>query len=370
MAPRNPIYTEFNAFDEQYYILAEKIIKYIKPLIEKGVSVRVAVDRAFKVLKIRPAIKNIITEFMIAAFVKGGIEAVADVDGLKKWFLDKHWPGEKITLSARINKLQFKRIIIDTIYTGVRKADTWTEIANSMTAKQLQTGDIARHVTDLVDASRGVLDTESASIYRRKLKQSAKKISALAQAGAPTKRLKAAYEDVLIATQKGAEKAVDAAIDRAILEKARYNAQRIARTEIARAYGESYKADLAMDEDATGTKWLLSSRHKIFDICNLNANADLYGMGRGVYPKGTLPRYPAHPHCMCVLTKRYKGESGKFNQAGGVKYIDNLSEKRKKELLGVGNYDKYRKNKKDWQKLTPNFDIETDKPSVPKRFLK
>ena len=252
----------------------------------------------------------------------------------------------------------------------MRAAKSWIELANSMTAKQLQTGDIAGHITELVRAGRGVVDTKSALAYRKALAKSERQVARLAQGGAPTTRLKAAYANVIKATKAGTEKGITQAINRAVLEKARYNASRIARTEIARAYGEGYKAELAGDPDATGTQWSLSSRHNVFDVCDANANADLYGMGPGVYPRGSLPRYPSHPHCLCLLSQVFIEKKPKFNPNGGEKYIDSLSVKKQKELLGVERQAQYRRNPKKWRSILPQYSLETDTPNVPKRFLK
>jgi len=54
------------------------------------------------------------------------------------------------------------------------------------------------------------------------------------------------------------------------------------------------------EEEIVGYQWRLSRSHPRADICDVYASVD-YGLGRGVHPKGKLPRLPAHPHCMCYL---------------------------------------------------------------------
>ena len=78
---------------------------------------------------------------------------------------------------------------------------------------------------------------------------------------------------------------VDKAIDVATQEKARYFAERIARTEKARAYTDGVMYQYAHDPDCVAFKWKLSSRHSCDDICDLYARADLLGDGRGQFPK-------------------------------------------------------------------------------------
>ncbi len=78
---------------------------------------------------------------------------------------------------------------------------------------------------------------------------------------------------------------VDTAIDVAVQERARYFAERIARTEKARAYMDGVMYPYAHDPDCVVFKWKLSSRHPCDDICDQYARADLLGMGEGIFPK-------------------------------------------------------------------------------------
>ena len=100
---------------------------------------------------------------------------------------------------------------------------------------------------------------------------------------------------------------VDKAIDVATPERARYFAERIARTEKARAYMDRAMYPYAHDPDCVVFKWKLSSRHPCDDICNLYARADLWGMGEGIFPKDKLPKLPVHPNCMCRVVPIFHG---------------------------------------------------------------
>ena len=84
-----------------------------------------------------------------------------------------------------------------------------------------------------------------------------------------TQGLKAAYNGIIGAISKGNEKMVDKAIDVAVQESARYFAERIARTEKARAYMDGVMYQYANDPDCVAFKWKLSSRHPCDDICDL-----------------------------------------------------------------------------------------------------
>ncbi len=47
-----------------------------------------------------------------------------------------------------------------------------------------------------------------------------------------------------------------------------------------------------MEDDIEIVQWKLSSAHSYYDICDLYANADLYGLGKGIYPKDKIPMLP------------------------------------------------------------------------------
>jgi hypothetical protein len=78
----------------------------------------------------------------------------------------------------------------------------------------------------------------------------------------------------------------------------RYFANRIAQTELHRAFTTKQAADLMEDEEVEWVQWRLSVTHPRPDICDLHAHVDRYGLGPGVYPKPLAPLPPAHPHCL------------------------------------------------------------------------
>lgn len=84
-----------------------------------------------------------------------------------------------------------------------------------------------------------------------------------------------------------------------------YEALRLARTEMTAAYGEGTILGGQASPTYTGIRWMLSSSHPVRDICDDLAGAD-HGLGKGVYPKGEEPRYPAHPNCLCFLIPVHK----------------------------------------------------------------
>ena len=106
-------------------------------------------------------------------------------------------------------------------------------------------------------------------------------------------------------------------------------------------------------------KWEIGSRHPLPDICDFYTRVDLFGLGKGVYPKDKVPPFPAHPHCLCRLTKLYKGEVDLSKQSKDIKgngnqYLQALSKQQRQKILGVCNNQQYEQGG-DWQKLLPNW---------------
>ena len=134
---------------------------------------------------------------------------------------------------------------------------------------------------------------------------------ARAYAGAQTKalrtgNLRAAYQELLKAIDKVEEGAGFAYLDKklkvAFEEKLRYFANRIAQTELHRAFAERQALDIMADEDTKFVRWRLSPMHPVEDICDYFAYRDI-GYGPGVYPKEIAPVPPAHPFCKCIMTR-------------------------------------------------------------------
>lgn len=79
-----------------------------------------------------------------------------------------------------------------------------------------------------------------------------------------------------------------------------YEALRLARTEMADAYGQAEKRTAEEAPFSKGIKWSVSNAGVACKVCQ--ANADLVtDLGVGVYAAEDLPKYPAHPNCLCDL---------------------------------------------------------------------
>lgn len=117
--------------------------------------------------------------------------------------------------------------------------------------------------------------------------------------------LKAAYGEMVDAWVKGeGQKALEKRLWVAQREKNRYNANRIAQTELARAHQAKVGEEFMADSTIEVVQVRMNPRHPLPDICDLHATADLHGLGPGCYPKGRAPVPPFHPFCWCKLSSR------------------------------------------------------------------
>jgi hypothetical protein len=123
-----------------------------------------------------------------------------------------------------------------------------------------------------------------------------------------TPGLRAAYQqalDAIDAIEAGAgRELLDKRIEVAFYERMRYFAERIARTELHRAYSEREALLLMADADVEFVQVRRAPGRGAPCICVLFTGRDLYGLGAGVYPKALAPRPPFHPFCMCVMSPR------------------------------------------------------------------
>ena len=157
------------------------------------------------------------------------------------------------------------------------------------------------------------------------------------------------------------QKRLDNAIYVATQERTRYFAERIARTELARAYHDGVTARWDNDPDCVAYQWRMSQSHPVTDICDLYAGADLYGMGAGVFPKGKVPELPAHPHCMCYLRPLMSGSLKLKSETpvervnkGGKEWLDKQSKTARQNILGVMGEMQYKKGG-NWQSVARGY---------------
>ncbi len=145
----------------------------------------------------------------------------------------------------------------------------------------------------------------------------------------------------------------------AVQEKSRYVAERIARTESARAWADGFIARYETDDTVAAYRWEVSSAHPCTDVCDMYANADLWGLGKGIYPKDQCPTLPAHPHCLCYLSPIYEGEvdlneQQDLREEGGNHWLQKQSKDVQRYLLGVQGAKAWEAGR-PWQDVLRNY---------------
>ena len=105
-----------------------------------------------------------------------------------------------------------------------------------------------------------------------------------------TPALRAAYLEAIRKAEAGAGMdEIEKKLRIAFYERNRYFANRIARTELHRAYTDQQSREWMQEKRIEYVELRLSAKHPLLDICDYHANVDAYGLGRGVYPKAAAP---------------------------------------------------------------------------------
>lgn len=89
------------------------------------------------------------------------------------------------------------------------------------------------------------------------------------------------------------------------------------------------------------------------------AKADMYGLGKGVFPKDKIPNLPVHPHCLCHLAPVYlselKGKKQKENiKEAGDKWLKTLPKQEQYKVLGLNGLKAWQ-NGADWRNYARNY---------------
>ncbi len=154
-----------------------------------------------------------------------------------------------------------------------------------------------------------------------------------------TPGLKAAYLEYLDAIEDGTGMDfLEKKLQGAYYERMRYFANRIAQTELHRAYALTNAREILKDTDVEWVQYRMSRTHPQMDICDLYAKRDLYGKGPGIYPKGKCPLAPIHPHCRCVCAPRldiHETAKGARRRPGADQaYLAGLSDRHAAMVMG------------------------------------
>jgi hypothetical protein len=281
------------------------------------------------------------------------------VNSFKRWYTENATSIEGVSFSERVNDLFRTPEIITDIRTSLKNGRSWRAAAQQLQERGIQNADVAKDIRELMDEAKKVFrytdDSAAYTEYKAKVMQVQRRIDGLVKPDKST--LKRAYQNILDITNKSSSAQIESAIKYASYYKQRYNAERIARTEYARAYGDAAISEAWYDEDVIGIRFMLSSGHPETDICDYHTGVDLYGMGDGVYPKNRLPEYPFHPHCLCSMVEVYEGEAkkGAYDHDAGKRYLKSLSKGDQENILGVSGRDAFMKKPDKWASYVKQY---------------
>jgi len=267
-----------------------------------------------------------------------GLTAAA-IDQFAAKALTMSWDSSGLSLSTRLHGAvgTVEADVRHAVAQAISRRDTAWRTARRIydgygfggALKSRDLSDLPRDLRQLVDVTRLALVPADSEFVRREVA----KLRTYAEA-LRTGPLRAGYRQLVDRLEAGLGRGLENAVRVATEEKARYFAERIMRTETASAWGQGFLHQLQDDPDAVGLEWSTSSAHQVFDICDFHSRANLFGMGRGVYPKDRAPRYPAHPHCLCQLSAVYTAPAPRDQvDAGGRAALNGMTDAQQARLL-------------------------------------
>lgn len=235
----------------------------------------------------------------IRSTVGRALRAYKSVNEIAMMLYDGYGNPDNVLQKAELPRYLTKiKKLLPKMYSGDKKAARESKIFNAVThdIKKLKTKSLKWAYQNVVNATT--------SNKKRALQKARKML-----------KMGASKEEVIKMLMEERKKVMEKAMRIAIEEKTRYYAERIARTEAARAYYEGLLASTMNDPDVFGFKWVLSTAHvhKEHDCnCYTFSKIDI-GWGKGIFPKEKVPYLPAHPNCMCHLKKVFAWEAKKTN---------------------------------------------------------
>lgn len=347
--------------------------KEVKVQLSLGLTPNEAVRNAYAKYPVMDMMKATLQAELVNTFMAGYGDDVPYSAKSISQAMSESWASDDLTLSKRLYRRSstIRNEVADTIKQALKTNKTVKGLAKSIFDGYGKGGiipeaSIPKFLSKLSDINISGEATPEAKRKERELLRSVKgKIARL-----DTPYVRAAYNEVAAAVEDGNEVRLQKAIYSATQEKARYHAERIARTENARAYADGQMNRFLDDDDIVAFQWKLSSRHPRYDICDFYANADLYGLGKGVYPKDKFPRLPAHPHCMChikPMTELDIDVNKRHNnlERAGLEYIKSLSKKHQEVLLGVNGREQVLTGKETWQNIARGWTSNTFNARAP-----
>ena len=362
------------AFSKAYGKKGKKITKRIEDLMNRGMSPKEAVRKAFAendvLAWLEAEVPQVVLATAEATLGKDLAEEISTAAMLEA--LSNPWDGSGMNLSQKLHgaEREMRERIISTLdwqlklNKGIKKtAEALYDGYHHGSVTYMQ--ELPKYTDDLVNWVRRSRDNLSDE-EKKALLKAIRKVKGQADGLRPDttayNHFRTSLYELLEKVDGGNKKSIERAIQTAVEEKSRYVAERIARTEAARARYDAFTARYGEDEDVVAYQWKLGSRHPAEDICDMYADADLYGLGKGVFPKDAAPASPAHPHCLCHYAPVYQSElEGKTRshdfEGRGSEWLHNQPISVQEKILGVKGREEWKAGRAGWMEKARNFEI-------------
>lgn len=361
--PLQRAFREYNLDADRFY---GELAARVTELIGRGVPLNAAVDRAFRDLGYADTMGGFYGEGLTVSAKGATYDTPIRIDAAAttNYFMKTEFFGDA-ALSSRLNDGTAQRIVKESMKDFFTKKRAVQTLFGSIRDGGYTSFDgLPQEITGALHAFEATGSTSPTVV--KEITKARAYVESLSGVEASSAQLKRAYSGVLTALERDESGLVSKAVDRAVTAKVGYNNKRIARSEFSRAYNMTFERAIQEDDGIIGYKVVLSSRHFPPDICDCYAEADLYGLGPGVYPKGVGANIPFHPNCLCgkIPVRRLPEGSGQFSAGRLNNFLSGLPEGKRKKIVGA----KYATNQNNYIKgLTKNgFRLTAAPKMIPK----
>ena len=345
------------------------VIAEVLKNLEGGLSVDKAVDKAFKSTQFLELIENKTVQSVMASS-QLGLGATMTLNTAKA--------SDYYLFTKFANGVNLKETIWDGQIQGAVKSSVqeYLKFKGNVLGLTKEISKVATPQAKLpkvLDELLSITDKAGSKELSSKIKQAKRQIAKLSERGYSQNRVKPIYSKLVDAVEKGVSgSALDRVVQRAFDRKVQYLNSRVARTEMARAYGMSFYRRVEQDDGIIAVRWTLSSGHPQPDICDFFHEANVAGWGDGIYPVSMLPSFPAHSNCLCGLVSIRDDpdnplKNGRYSNQRSIDYLASLDEKKRGQIIGVANA----KDKSKWLKALEDkgFSVGTKKPMTAKKVI-
>lgn len=360
------------SFSTQYKTIAAKVSDSIRSQLDSGVSLRKAVDIAFRKYNVEAWMLKTVSDGMVASTLIGmGLKPTAEAIASKTLtaqVMANSYSGSRYKLSVAVHQRvnAAKAVITETVKESIVLSDGVDKAAIKLFRGYRFGSRIGLEGTKVNGALNGLAQTEI------------ERISALRRTGIPTpmssataKKIKSmqayvnkmdkfplrtSYNELLGAIKREKLGSIQKSLYVATQEKARSHAMMIAQSEMSNSYGVGFETAAVKDPDVAGIQYSLCTSHSIYDICDIHTSLDS-GYGPGVYPLTTKPVYPFHPRCTCRMSNVFIDEipvdakiSGKQLNKSMQDKLKSLPKSKREKVLGKeGKTENWQSNLRNWQ---------------------